>query len=175
MFSVTLNIFHRGTSEYIPNDLVIGSSHGADSSTPEILLLSGPNMGGKSTLLRQTCLIVILAQLGCKVPADYCSLTPVDRIYTRIGATDKILSGQSTFFVELAETATILRSATQVFPGLFCLSTYSDVFFRIRYVFWMNWDVELQRLMELPLLIPLSIHSLKTFVVALCLQLITIL
>jgi DNA mismatch repair protein MSH6 len=119
-FFSNLNYF-RGTSEYIPNDLVIGNSHDGSCSLPEILLLSGPNMGGKSTLLRQTCLIVILAQLGCKVPADYCSLTPVDRIYTRIGATDKILSGLSTFFVELAETATILRSATQVFVCIVCL------------------------------------------------------
>ncbi len=77
-----------------------------------MLLLTGPNMGGKSTLLRQTCLIVILAQLGCKVPAEKCELTPIDRIFTRIGACDRILSGQSTFFVELSETAMILKSAT---------------------------------------------------------------
>jgi DNA mismatch repair protein MSH6 len=70
-------------------------------------------MGGKSTLLRQTCLIAIMAQLGCKVPAESCVMTPVDRIFTRLGASDRILAGQSTFFVELAETAAILRSATQ--------------------------------------------------------------
>jgi DNA mismatch repair protein MSH6 len=70
-------------------------------------------MGGKSTLLRQTCLIAILAQIGCKVPADSCVMTPVDRIFTRVGASDRILAGQSTFFVELAETASILKSATQ--------------------------------------------------------------
>ena len=69
---------------------------------PRTLLLTGPNMGGKSTLLRQTCLIVILAQMGCKVPADSCIMTPVDRIFTRVGASDRILAGQSTFFVELA-------------------------------------------------------------------------
>jgi DNA mismatch repair protein MSH6 len=68
---------------------------------------------GKSTLLRQTCLISILAQLGCKVPAQSCALTPIDRIFTRVGASDRILSGQSTFFVELAETAAILLHATQ--------------------------------------------------------------
>lgn len=70
-------------------------------------------MGGKSTLLRQTCLIVILAQLGCRVPAEECILTPVDRIFTRVGASDRILAGQSTFFVELAETSLILKAATE--------------------------------------------------------------
>ena len=81
---------------------------------PKMLLLSGPNMGGKSTLLRQTCLIAIIAQLGCWVPASRCVMTPVDRIYTRVGACDRILAGQSTFFVELAETAMILNTATKV-------------------------------------------------------------
>eukprot|EP00986_Skeletonema_menzelii_P001374 scaffold366_cov153-Skeletonema_menzelii.AAC.36 len=78
-----------------------------------VLLLSGPNMGGKSTLLRQTCLITILAQVGSFVPAESCSLTPVDRIFTRLGASDRILCGQSTFFVELAETAAAVRGATR--------------------------------------------------------------
>jgi DNA mismatch repair protein MSH6 len=63
-------------------------------------------------MLRQTCLIAIMAQIGCFVPAQECSLTPVDRIFTRLGASDRILSGQSTFFVELAETAAALRGAT---------------------------------------------------------------
>lgn len=91
----------------------LGGVYGSEF-TPRMLLLSGPNMGGKSTLLRQTCLITILAQLGCKVPASECVMTPVDRIFTRVGASDRILAGQSTFFVELAETATILNAATQV-------------------------------------------------------------
>ena len=69
--------------------------------------------GGKSTLLRQTCLIAILAQIGCYVPAEQCTITPVDRIFTRLGASDRILLGQSTFFVELAETATALRGSTR--------------------------------------------------------------
>ena len=69
--------------------------------------------GGKSTLLRQTCLISILAQIGAYVPAAECSLTPIDRIFTRLGASDRILSGQSTFFVELAETAAALKGATR--------------------------------------------------------------
>jgi DNA mismatch repair ATPase MutS len=93
-------------------------STGGMEFIPKMLLLTGPNMGGKSTLLRQTCLIVILAQLGCRVPADSCRLTPVDRIFTRVGASDRILSGQSTFFVELAETSLILKSATEVTPSL---------------------------------------------------------
>lgn len=95
-------------SEFIPNDLSLGTQ-----STPSrVLLLSGPNMGGKSTILRQTCLISILAQVGSFVPAESCQLTPVDRIFTRLGASDRILMGQSTFFVELAETAAALRGAT---------------------------------------------------------------
>ena len=117
----------KGDGEYIPNSTKLGGSTIPNSTklggstenstarqySPRLLLLSGPNMGGKSTLLRQTCLITILAQIGCMVPAEECVLTPVDRIFTRVGASDKILAGQSTFFVELAETATVLRVATQ--------------------------------------------------------------
>lgn len=114
----------RGEGEYIPNDLSLGGANGATDFTPRLLLLSGPNMGGKSTLLRQTCLITILAQLGCKVPAAECVMTPVDRIFTRVGASDRILAGQSTFFVELAETATILNAATQVLTTLRLISCH---------------------------------------------------
>lgn len=115
----------RGEGDYIPNTLVLGGplhlkqrgtaveESNSSKYSPKLLLLSGPNMGGKSTLLRQTCLITILAQVGCKVPADRCVMTPVDRIFTRVGASDRILAGQSTFFVELAETATILKAATE--------------------------------------------------------------
>ncbi len=102
------------TTEFIPNDLRLGGS--MDNETTDaarLLLLSGPNMGGKSTLLRQTCLIAVLAQMGSYVPADACAMTPVDCIYTRLGASDRILLGQSTFFVELAETAAALRGATR--------------------------------------------------------------
>lgn len=70
-------------------------------------------MGGKSTLLRQTCLITILAQIGGFVPAVSCELTPIDKIFTRLGASDRILLGQSTFFVELAETGAALRGSTR--------------------------------------------------------------
>jgi DNA mismatch repair protein MSH6 len=108
----------RGDGDYIPNSVTLGGTAVSEKANGEeylskLLLLTGPNMGGKSTLLRQTCLIAIMAQLGCKVPADSCVMTPVDRIFTRVGASDRILAGQSTFFVELAETASILRAATE--------------------------------------------------------------
>lgn len=94
--------------DFIPNDSRLGiAKHGP------MILLSGPNMGGKSTLLRQTCVLALMAQIGCFVPAAKCRLSPVDRVFTRIGASDRILAGQSTLFVELAETATILNHATQ--------------------------------------------------------------
>lgn len=69
-------------------------------------------MGGKSTLLRQTALAAILAQIGCFVPAESCELTPVDRVFTRIGASDRILEGKSTFYVEMEETKNLLKCAT---------------------------------------------------------------
>lgn len=89
-----------GGLEFVPNDLLLGGST-AGGADPRVLLLSGPNMGGKSTLLRQTCLIAILAQMGSFVPAEACELTPIDSIYTRLGASDRLLLGQSTFFVEV--------------------------------------------------------------------------
>ncbi|XP_059468886.1 DNA mismatch repair protein Msh6-like [Neocloeon triangulifer] len=92
--------------DFIPNDSIIGVDG------VQLLLLTGPNMGGKSTLMRQFGLIVIMAQIGCPVPAEECSLTPVDRIFTRIGARDHILAGESTFFVEMSETSAILKHAT---------------------------------------------------------------
>jgi len=108
---VVENTFH--TSEFIPNDLELGPQDMGDGDSARLLLLSGPNMGGKSTMLRQTCLITILAQIGSYVPAESCRLTPIDCIFTRLGASDRILLGQSTFFVELAETAAALRGATR--------------------------------------------------------------
>ncbi|XP_070208763.1 DNA mismatch repair protein Msh6-like isoform X2 [Littorina saxatilis] len=104
-------------SDFIPNDTVIGlkdeSEESGSSAASRVVMVTGPNMGGKSTLMRQTGLIVILAQLGCHVPAETCRLTPVDRIFTRLGASDKIMSGESTFYVELSETAAILQHATE--------------------------------------------------------------
>ncbi|XP_055096813.1 DNA mismatch repair protein Msh6 isoform X5 [Symphalangus syndactylus] len=76
------------------------------------VLVTGPNMGGKSTLMRQAGLLAVMAQMGCYVPAEVCRLTPIDRVFTRLGASDRIMSGESTFFVELSETASILMHAT---------------------------------------------------------------
>ena len=109
-----VNSTHSG-ADFIPNDLVLGSrmeSHDGGNE-PSVLLLSGLNTGGKSTILRQTCLIVILALVGSFVPAERCALTPVDRIFTRLGASARILCGQSMFFVGLAETAAAARGATR--------------------------------------------------------------
>ncbi|KAJ9171734.1 hypothetical protein P3X46_015053 [Hevea brasiliensis] len=97
-----------GKGAFVPNDISIGGSDGAS-----FVLLTGPNMGGKSTLLRQVCLAVILAQVGADVPAGSFELSPVDRIFVRMGAKDHIMAGQSTFLTELSETALMLSSATR--------------------------------------------------------------
>ncbi|XP_077191229.1 DNA mismatch repair protein Msh6 isoform X3 [Paroedura picta] len=101
--------------DFIPNDILVGvEGEGSDSWTDaRCVLVTGPNMGGKSTLMRQAGLLVIMAQLGFFVPAESCRLTPVDRVFTRLGASDRILSGESTFFVELSETSSILQHATE--------------------------------------------------------------
>jgi DNA mismatch repair protein MutS len=90
---------------FIPNDV---------SLTPEsrLVVLTGPNMAGKSTVLRQTGLIVLMAQIGSFVPASHATLGVVDRVYTRVGASDNLVRGQSTFMVEMAETSAILHGAT---------------------------------------------------------------
>ncbi|CAN8258263.1 unnamed protein product [Cochlearia groenlandica] len=95
----------------VPNDLFLGEA--LNSIQPRSLLLTGPNMGGKSTLLRATCLAVIFAQLGCYVPCESCELSLVDTIFTRLGASDRIMTGESTFLVECTETASVLQNATQ--------------------------------------------------------------
>ncbi|XP_055373333.1 probable DNA mismatch repair protein Msh6 [Condylostylus longicornis] len=94
------------SSNYIPNGIMIGGD-----SAP-LALLTGPNMGGKSTLMREIGLLTIMAQIGCLVPAEKCKLSVVDRIFTRLGAQDDIISGHSTFLVELNETSAILKHAT---------------------------------------------------------------
>jgi DNA mismatch repair protein MutS len=122
------------TSRFIPNSLYV---HGNDSDDggsslqgpekqsrkegalapkanlePSLLLITGPNMGGKSTYLRQAAMLVLMAQMGCYVPAAKMRYGLVDRIYTRIGASDNVARGRSTFMVEMTETATILNTAT---------------------------------------------------------------
>ncbi|XP_063157819.1 DNA mismatch repair protein Msh6 isoform X1 [Candoia aspera] len=99
--------------DFIPNDIVIGIEDEKTKSRATCVLVTGPNMGGKSTLMRQAGLLVIMAQLGCFVPAESCRLTPIDRVFTRLGASDRIMSGESTFFVELSETSSILQHATE--------------------------------------------------------------
>ncbi|XP_059154951.1 DNA mismatch repair protein Msh6-like [Physella acuta] len=104
--------------DFIPNDTVIGVKDENDDedgsySESQVVLVTGPNMGGKSTLMRQVGLITIMAQIGCYVPAEKCRLTPVDRIFTRLGASDRIMAGESTFFVELSETSSILQHASK--------------------------------------------------------------
>jgi DNA mismatch repair protein MutS len=93
---------------FIPNDLYMN----ATGEGPSLLLITGPNMGGKSTYLRQAAMLVILAQMGSFVPAESLRFGLVDRIYTRIGASDNVARGRSTFMVEMTETATILNTAT---------------------------------------------------------------
>ena len=95
-----------GSERFVPNDLFL------NSSSHNIVVLTGPNMGGKSTYLRQAALIVILAQMGSFVPARAARLGIVDRVFTRIGASDNLARGRSTFMVEMTETAAILHTST---------------------------------------------------------------
>jgi DNA mismatch repair protein MutS len=94
-----------GQTPFVPNDLLLDSKR-------RMLIITGPNMGGKSTYMRQAALIVILAHIGSFVPAERAVLGPIDRVFTRIGAADDLAGGRSTFMVEMTETANILHNAT---------------------------------------------------------------
>ena len=103
---------HPVVEQMIQNDLFIANDTFLDNGSHCISIITGPNMAGKSTYMRQTALIVLMAQVGCFVPAKSANIGIVDRIFTRVGASDDLASGQSTFMVEMNEVANILRNAT---------------------------------------------------------------
>jgi DNA mismatch repair protein MutS len=92
--------------QYVPNDILL------DNERQQIIVITGPNMAGKSALLRQTALIVLLAQVGCFVPAEAAKIGLVDKIFTRVGASDNISLGESTFMVEMTEASNILNNVS---------------------------------------------------------------
>ena len=100
-----LVVERQSDQPFVPNDLCLDADR-------RLLVITGPNMGGKSTYMRQTALIVLMAHAGCFVPAREARIGPIDRIFTRIGSRDDLASGQSTFMVEMTETANILHNAT---------------------------------------------------------------
>ena len=104
---------HPVVEKMIPNDMFIANDTYLDNGKSRISIITGPNMAGKSTYMRQTALIVLMAQIGSFVPADAAKIGLVDRIFTRVGASDDLASGQSTFMVEMTEVANILRNATR--------------------------------------------------------------
>ncbi|MCK4608750.1 MAG: DNA mismatch repair protein MutS, partial [Gammaproteobacteria bacterium] len=99
-------IEHTSSNPFVPNNTLLHDQR-------SMLIITGPNMGGKSTYMRQTALIVLLAHIGSFVPAKSAIIGPIDRIFTRIGAADDLASGRSTFMVEMTETANILHNATK--------------------------------------------------------------
>lgn len=120
---------HQGRHPVIEKQLPIGEKYIAndvmlDSQTQQIIIITGPNMAGKSALLRQTALITLLAQIGSFVPAESAHIGLVDKIFTRVGASDNISVGESTFMVEMNEAADILNNLS---PAAWCCSTSWDV------------------------------------------------
>jgi DNA mismatch repair protein MSH6 len=93
-------------SQFLQNDIQLNTDQNGDGL---FIMLTGPNMGGKSTILRQSCLSIIMGQIGCYIPGDFGSWTAVDRIFTRLGANDRLISGKSTFYVEMEETSNIIK------------------------------------------------------------------
>lgn len=98
----------QNIDNFVPNDAKLGVEDQAN-----FLILTGPNMGGKSTLMRQVAVISVMAQIGSCVPASHCQMSLIDRIFTRLGAQDDIIQGQSTFYVELSEASSILQHSTK--------------------------------------------------------------
>jgi DNA mismatch repair protein MutS len=110
-------VLEQGPERFVPNDIGLGGNYQTGGSNgqafPQIMLITGPNMAGKSTYIRQAALLTLMAQTGSFVPAAAARIDLVDRIFTRIGASDDLARGQSTFMVEMCETANILNNATQ--------------------------------------------------------------
>ena len=104
---------HPVVEQMIPNDMFVENDTYLDNESHRISIITGPNMAGKSTYMRQTALIVLMAQVGSFVPAEFAEIGIVDRIFTRLGGSDDLASGQSTFMVEMTEVANILRNATR--------------------------------------------------------------
>ncbi len=104
---------HPVVEKMISNDMFVANDTYLDNKEKRISIITGPNMAGKSTYMRQTALIVLMAQVGSFVPASYANIGIADRIFTRVGASDDLASGQSTFMVEMTEVANILRNATK--------------------------------------------------------------
>jgi DNA mismatch repair protein MutS len=104
---------HLPRGEFVPNDALLSAGENEKDSAPSFALITGPNMAGKSTYLRQNALIALLAQTGSYVPASKARLGIVDRIFCRVGASDNLAKGESTFLVEMTETANILHAATK--------------------------------------------------------------
>jgi DNA mismatch repair protein MutS len=100
-------------NEFVPNDVELGGSTSLTTGGGDVAIITGPNMSGKSTYIRQTALLVLLAQTGSFIPAKQATIGIVDRIFTRVGASDELIRGQSTFMVEMTETANIINNATE--------------------------------------------------------------